>query len=148
MRADPGRDQVILPGLDRIVLKLRGYYAFADVPMLSRTAVPSPPRWARRLANVVVRLRGAVEHRGREDPGQMERRRGQLQRHLAAWPDFDWEAVSKKVVETARADGPGPHVPALQWPDPEPHDYMAELFDAISRSTPSWWTCRASGATT
>ena len=53
--------------------------------------------------------------------------------HLAAWPDFDWEAFSKKVVETAEPQGLGltfqPY--SIQI---EPHDYMAELFDAVARA--------------
>ena len=132
-----GRDQVILPGLDRIVLKLREMArAFADVPMLSRThgQTASPTTVGKELANVVVRLQGAVERIAAvKILAKMNGAVGNYNAHLAAWPDFDWEAFSKKVVETHEPMGLGltfqPY--SIQI---EPHDYMAELFDAISRS--------------
>ncbi|MHA7599240.1 adenylosuccinate lyase [Alicycliphilus sp. T452] len=132
-----GRDQVILPGLDRIVLKLREMArAFADVPMLSRThgQTASPTTVGKELANVVVRLQGAVEHIAAvKILAKMNGAVGNYNAHLAAWPDFDWEAFSKKVVETHEPQGLGltfqPY--SIQI---EPHDYMAELFDAIARA--------------
>jgi adenylosuccinate lyase len=58
---------------------------------------------------------------------------GNYNAHLSAWPDFDWEAFSRKVIETAEPLGLGltfqPY--SIQI---EPHDYMAELFDAVARS--------------
>jgi adenylosuccinate lyase len=58
---------------------------------------------------------------------------GNYNAHLSAWPDFDWEAFSKKVVETPEPLGLGltfqPY--SIQI---EPHDYMAELFDAVART--------------
>jgi len=58
---------------------------------------------------------------------------GNYNAHLAAWPDFDWEAFSRKVVESAEPLGLGltfqPY--SIQI---EPHDYMAELFDAVARA--------------
>ena len=58
---------------------------------------------------------------------------GNYNAHLAAWPDFDWEAFSRKVVETPEPLGLGltfqPY--SIQI---EPHDYMAELFDAVARA--------------
>ncbi len=132
-----GRDQVVLPGLDRIVLKLREMArAFADVPMLSRThgQTASPTTVGKELANVVVRLQGAVERIAAvKILAKMNGAVGNYNAHLAAWPDFDWEAFSKKVVETHEPMGLGltfqPY--SIQI---EPHDYMAELFDAIARS--------------
>ncbi len=132
-----GRDQVVLPGLDRIVLKLREMArAFADVPMLSRThgQTASPTTVGKELANVAVRLQGAVERIAAvKILAKMNGAVGNYNAHLAAWPDFDWEAFSKKVVETHEPMGLGltfqPY--SIQI---EPHDYMAELFDAIARS--------------
>ncbi|BCN41134.1 adenylosuccinate lyase [Alicycliphilus denitrificans] len=132
-----GRDQVVLPGLDRIVLKLREMArAFAHVPMLSRThgQTASPTTVGKELANVVVRLQGAVERIAAvKILAKMNGAVGNYNAHLAAWPDFDWEAFSKKVVETHEPMGLGltfqPY--SIQI---EPHDYMAELFDAIARS--------------
>jgi adenylosuccinate lyase len=58
---------------------------------------------------------------------------GNYNAHLSAWPDFDWEAFSKKVIETPEPLGLGltfqPY--SIQI---EPHDYMAELFDAVART--------------
>jgi adenylosuccinate lyase len=57
---------------------------------------------------------------------------GNYNAHLSAWPDFDWEAFARKVVETPEPLGLGltfqPY--SIQI---EPHDYMAELFDAVAR---------------
>jgi adenylosuccinate lyase len=58
---------------------------------------------------------------------------GNYNAHLSAWPDFDWEAFARKVVETPEPLGLGltfqPY--SIQI---EPHDYMAEVFDAIART--------------
>ena len=132
-----GRDQVILPGLDRIMLKLREMsHAFADVPMLSRThgQTASPTTVGKELANVVVRLQGAVERISAvKIMGKMNGAVGNYNAHLAAWPDFDWEAFSRRVVEKHEPEGLGltfqPY--SIQI---EPHDYMAELFDAVARA--------------
>ncbi|WP_019703451.1 adenylosuccinate lyase [Paracidovorax oryzae] len=132
-----GRDQVILPGLDRIVLKLREMaHAYAEVPMLSRThgQTASPTTVGKELANVVVRLQAACDRIASVKMlGKMNGAVGNYNAHLSAWPDFDWEAFSKKVVETPEPLGLGltfqPY--SIQI---EPHDYMAELFDAIARA--------------
>src|SRR5574337_735741 len=132
-----GRDQVVLPGLDRIILKLREMArAFADVPMLSRThgQTASPTTVGKELANVVMRLQGAVERIAAVKVlAKMNGAVGNYNAHLAAWPEFDWESLSRRVVETPEPLGLGltfqPY--SIQI---EPHDYMAELFDAIARA--------------
>ena len=132
-----GRDQVILPGLDRVVLKLREMaHLYAAVPMLSRThgQTASPTTVGKELANVVVRLQAAVERIAAvKILGKMNGAVGNYNAHLSAWPDFDWEAFSRKVVETPEPMGLGltfqPY--SIQI---EPHDYMAELFDAVARA--------------
>ena len=132
-----GRDQVILPGLDRIVLKLREMsHAFADVPMLSRThgQTASPTTVGKEMANVVMRLQTACEKIAAvKIMGKMNGAVGNYNAHLSAWPEFDWEAFSKKVIETPEPLGLGltfqPY--SIQI---EPHDYMAELFDAVARA--------------
>ncbi len=132
-----GRDQVVLPSLDRIVLKLRDMASlYADVPMLSRThgQTASPTTVGKELANVVVRLQGAVERISAvKIMGKMNGAVGNYNAHLAAWPDFDWEAFSRRVVEKHEPEGLGltfqPY--SIQI---EPHDYMAELFDAVARA--------------
>jgi len=132
-----GRDAALLPGLDAIVAKLREMaHQYAAVPMLSRThgQTASPTTVGKELANVAVRLQAA---RARiadvKILAKMNGAVGNYNAHLAAWPDFDWEAFSKKVVETPEPLGLGltfqPY--SIQI---EPHDYMAELFDAVARA--------------
>jgi adenylosuccinate lyase len=58
---------------------------------------------------------------------------GNFNAHLSAWPDFDWEAFSKKVIETPEPLGLGLHFQPYSI-QIEPHDYMAELFDAVART--------------
>jgi adenylosuccinate lyase len=132
-----GRDQVLLPGLDGIIQKLRELaHAHAAVPMLSRThgQTASPTTVGKELANVVVRLqktRDAIA--AVRLMGKMNGAVGNYNAHLSAWPDVDWEAFSRRVVETPEPAGLGltfqPY--SIQI---EPHDYMAELFDAVARS--------------
>ncbi|WP_137891727.1 adenylosuccinate lyase [Ramlibacter sp. 2FC] len=132
-----GREQVLLPALDQIIAKLREMaHAHAAVPMLSRThgQTASPTTVGKELANVVVRLaaaRSAIA--GVKLLGKMNGAVGNYNAHLSAWPEFDWEAFSKKVIETPEPLGLGlsfqPY--SIQI---EPHDYMAELFDAVARA--------------
>ncbi|MDP2065157.1 MAG: adenylosuccinate lyase [Burkholderiaceae bacterium] len=131
------RDTVVLPGLDALIAKLREMaQAHADVPMLSRThgQTASPTTVGKEIANVLVRLGTA---RGKiaavQLMGKMNGAVGNYNAHLSAWPDFDWEAFSRKVIESPEPLGLGlsfqPY--SIQI---EPHDYMAELFDAVARA--------------
>ncbi len=132
-----GRDQVIVPGLDAIITKLREMaHQHAQVPMLSRThgQTASPTTVGKELANVVMRLQAATARITTvKILAKMNGAVGNYNAHLSAWPDFDWEAFSQKVVETNEPQGLGltfqPY--SIQI---EPHDYMAELFDAIARA--------------
>jgi adenylosuccinate lyase len=132
-----GRDAVLLPALDQVIVRLRDMaHQFADVPMLSRThgQTASPTTVGKELANVVVRLNTARERIAAiKLMGKMNGAVGNYNAHMSAWPDFDWEAFSKKVIETPEPLGLGltfqPY--SIQI---EPHDYMAELFDAIART--------------
>ena len=139
------RNLVLLPGLDRLLLKLRDMArAFADVPMLSRThgQTASPTTVGKEIANVVVRLQVACDRIAAvRILAKMNGAVGNYNAHLAAWPQFDWEAFSKRVVETP---GPGHEAGSMGWGlglefqpfsiQIEPHDYMAELFDAVARA--------------
>ena len=126
------RDQVILPALDAVLGKLREMaHAHAGVAMLSRThgQTASPTTVGKEIANVVVRLAAAREKiAGVALLGKMNGAVGNYNAHLAAWPDFDWEAFSRGVVESLGLDFQ-PY--SIQI---EPHDYMAELFDAVARA--------------
>jgi adenylosuccinate lyase len=131
------REQVLLPALDAVIAKLREMaHAYAEVPMLSRThgQTASPTTVGKEVANVVVRLVAARERiAGVRLLAKMNGAVGNYNAHLSAWPDFDWEAFSRKVVEAPEPMGLGlvfqPY--SIQI---EPHDYMAELFDAIARA--------------
>jgi adenylosuccinate lyase len=132
-----GRDVVLLPALDAVITRLREMaHQFAAVPMLSRThgQTASPTTVGKELANVVVRLAAARSAIASVKLlGKMNGAVGNYNAHLSAWPDFDWEGFSKNVIETPEPLGLGlsfqPY--SIQI---EPHDYMAELFDAIARA--------------
>jgi adenylosuccinate lyase len=131
------RDLVLLPALDAVIAKLRSMaHGFADVPMLSRThgQTASPTTVGKEVANVVVRLVCAREKIASiKIMAKMNGAVGNYNAHLSAWPDFDWEAFARKVVETPEPLGLGltfqPY--SIQI---EPHDYMAEFFDAVART--------------
>ena len=131
------RGIVLLPQLDRLVLMLRDMaHAYADVPMLSRThgQTASPTTVGKEIANVVVRLQAACERIANvQIMGKMNGAVGNYNAHLSAWPDFDWEGFARRMVEEPEPRGLGlvfqPY--SIQI---EPHDYMAELFDAVART--------------
>jgi adenylosuccinate lyase len=131
------RDVVVLPALDRIMMKLREMaHAYADVPMLSRThgQTASPTTVGKEIANVVVRLQAACDRIASvKILAKMNGAVGNHNAHLSAWPDFDWEAFSKKVIETPEPLGLGLNFQPYSI-QIEPHDYMAELFDAVART--------------
>jgi adenylosuccinate lyase len=131
------RGIVLLPQLDRLVLMLRNMaHAYADVPMLSRThgQTASPTTVGKEIANVVVRLQAACERIASvQIMAKMNGAVGNYNAHMSAWPDFDWEGFARRVVEEPEPRGLGlvfqPY--SIQI---EPHDYMAELFDAVART--------------
>ncbi len=131
------RELVLLPALDKVIALLRKMaHAYADEPMLSRThgQTASPTTVGKEIANVMVRLVNAREKiAGIQLMAKMNGAVGNYNAHLSAWPEFDWEAFSKKVIETPEPLGLGltfqPY--SIQI---EPHDYMAELFDAVART--------------
>ena len=137
LQIQAARDKVLLPALDGIVTRLREMaHQFADVSMLSRThgQTASPTTVGKEIANVAVRLAKAREQVAAVKLlGKMNGAVGNYNAHLSAWPDFDWESFSRKVVETPVPAGLGlsfqPY--SIQI---EPHDYMAELFDAVARA--------------
>jgi adenylosuccinate lyase len=126
------RADVLLPALDKIVATL-GEMArrFADVPMLARThgQTASPTTVGKEIANVVARLVRAREAvAGVELLAKMNGAVGNFNAHLAAYPQFDWEGFSRRVVEQQLGLAFNPYTIQI-----EPHDYMAELFDAVTR---------------
>ena len=138
------RSQVVLPGLDALIQTLRQMaHLHAEVPMLSRThgQTASPTTVGKELANVVMRLQDARARIERVAlKGKMNGAVGNYNAHLSAWPDFDWEAFARQVVEApALGESAGARWGLGLSFQPysiqiEPHDYMAELFDAVARS--------------
>ena len=136
----------LLEHLDDVIARLRELaHAHAAVPMLSRThgQTASPTTVGKELANVVVRLAAARERIASVKLlAKMNGAVGNYNAHLSAWPDFDWEAFSRRVVESPAAGEPGANAakPGLGLTfqpysiQIEPHDYMAELFDATARA--------------
>ncbi len=102
----------------------------ASVPMLSRThgQTASPTTLGKEMANVVARLQRQLKQvQGVELLGKINGAVGNYNAHLSAYPEIDWEKHSQKFVTSL----------GLTWnaytTQIEPHDYMAELFDAIAR---------------
>jgi len=126
------REQVLLPTLDQIIAKLRELaQAFAAVPMLSRThgQTASPTTVGKEIANVVARLQaGRTRIAEVKLLAKMNGAVGNYNAHLSAWPEHDWEAFSRAVIENQLGLSFNPYTIQI-----EPHDYMAELFDAVTR---------------
>ena len=127
------RAEVLLPTVDRIIAKLGTMaHALAATPLLSRThgQTASPTTVGKEIANVVARLRNA---RARIADvkllAKMNGAVGNYNAHLSAWPEFDWEAFSQRVIEQQLELTFNPYTIQI-----EPHDYMAELFDAVTRT--------------
>jgi adenylosuccinate lyase len=126
------RDGVLLPALEKLIGRLTDLaHEFAELPMLSRThgQPASPTTVGKEIANVVYRLRRAWDTLSSiELLGKINGAVGNYNAHLAAYPDFDWEGFAQGFV---RDLGLGFNPYTIQI---EPHDAMAELFDAIARA--------------
>ena len=126
------RAGVLLPAIDRIRARLRTMaHAFADQAMLSRTHGQSatPTTMGKELANVVARLDRARERvAGVELRAKMNGAVGNYNAHLVAFPDLDWEVFARQVVEERLQLVFNPYTIQI-----EPHDDLAELFDAMAR---------------
>ncbi|WP_323121461.1 adenylosuccinate lyase [Burkholderia alba] len=127
------RTHVILPALRTVHQRLVALaHAHAEQPMLSRThgQPASPTTLGKEIANVAARLARAIERIERvEILGKMNGAVGNFNAHLSAYPQFDWEAFARDVIENRLKLAFNPYTIQI-----EPHDYMAELFDAISRA--------------
>ena len=127
------REAVLLPSIDGLLSRLTAIAKqLADMPMLSRThgQTASPTTVGKEIANVVARLSTARSRiAGVALLAKMNGAVGNYNAHLAAYPDFDWEAFSRRVVEQQLGLTFNPYTIQI-----EPHDYMAELFDAVTRA--------------
>ncbi|MEJ7137337.1 adenylosuccinate lyase [Amphibiibacter pelophylacis] len=126
------RSQVLLPAMDGVLRRLAAMaQTHAAQPMLSRThgQTASPTTVGKEIANVLVRLMDARQQFASVALlAKMNGAVGNYNAHLSAWPDFDWEAFSRQVVEQGLGLAFNPYTIQI-----EPHDYMARLFDALAR---------------
>jgi adenylosuccinate lyase len=127
------RDTVLLPQLRKIHDALTDLaLANATVPMLSRThgQPASPTTLGKEIANIAKRLERAIAAIAAVPLlGKMNGAVGNYNAHLSAYPDFDWEKFAREVVEQRLGLQFNPYTIQI-----EPHDGMAELFDAIARA--------------
>lgn len=125
------REEVIVPLFTEVIDAIADLaHRYANDPMMSRThgQPASPTTLGKEMANVVYRLRRQLKQiEAVEIMGKINGAVGNYNAHMSAYPDVDWNRFSREFEE-----GLG-----LTW-DPytiqiEPHDYIAELFDAIAR---------------
>lgn len=103
---------------------------FVEIPMMSRThgQPASPSTMGKEMANVVYRLERQLKQiQNQEILGKINGAVGNYNAHLSAYPDFDWQSFAEKFVTSLGLTW-NPYTTQI-----EPHDYMAELFDAIAR---------------
>ncbi|CAB1370045.1 adenylosuccinate lyase [Denitratisoma oestradiolicum] len=125
------REQSLLPSLDRLIARFRELaHGLADLPMLSRThgQPASPTTLGKEMANIAARL---IRARNRIAAVSLTAKFngavGNYNAHLSAYPDFDWESFNRRFIESFGLEF-NPYTIQI-----EPHDAMAELYDAIAR---------------
>lgn len=125
------RDAVMLPTLNVLTTRLQNLsHQLADLTVLCRThgQTATPSTLGKEMANVVYRLQRATQRLANvEILGKINGAVGNYNAHLAAYPKMNWETFAKRFVE-ARGLAFNPYTTQI-----EPHDYMAELFDAYAR---------------
>ncbi|MBJ6977747.1 adenylosuccinate lyase [Luteimonas sp. MC1895] len=128
---DAARRDVMLPALDAVTATLRGMaHGLAGVPMLSRThgQTASPTTVGKEIANVVARLeRQRAQLVAVSLTGKANGAVGNYNAHVAAYPDVDWPAFSRRFVESLGLDF-NPYTTQI-----EPHDCVAEIADVMKR---------------
>ena len=126
-----GMEQVLLPAMGQIIAALTELAgSHADAAMLSRThgQTASPTTMGKEMANVVARLQRQLRQlQSMEYLGKINGAVGNYNAHLSAYPDVDWQANAEAFVSGLGLTW-NPYTTQI-----EPHDYMAELFDAIAR---------------
>ena len=126
-----GKDQVLMPVLARVVESIKNLaHQHADVAMLGRThgQPASPTTLGKEMANVVYRLDRQITQIDKLDMlGKINGAVGNYNAQLSAYPEVDWPAFARQFVESLGIRF-NPYTTQI-----EPHDYIAELFDALRR---------------
>ncbi|MCG8537546.1 MAG: adenylosuccinate lyase [Pseudomonadales bacterium] len=126
-----GLDEVLLPTLEKIENAITQLaHQYADMPVLSRThgQTASPSTMGKEMANVAARLRRQLKHiKNVEILGKINGAVGNYNAHLSAYPDIDWAANAQEFVTSLGLEW-NPYTTQI-----EPHDYIADLYDAIAR---------------
>ncbi|MGF1739842.1 adenylosuccinate lyase [Vibrio profundum] len=126
------RETVILPEIRNIIdaiTKLSVEYR--DIPLLSRThgQPASPSTMGKEMANVAYRMERQYKQIANvEILAKINGAVGNYNAHLSAYPELDWHRFSEEFVTESLGVTWNPYTTQI-----EPHDYIAELFDAIAR---------------
>lgn len=126
------RETILLPQLTELVDAIRGLaIEYKDIPLLSRThgQPASPSTLGKEMANVVYRLERQLKQIA-DVPllAKINGAVGNYNAHLSAYPSLDWHKISEDFVSNTLGISWNPYTTQI-----EPHDYIAELFDAIAR---------------
>jgi adenylosuccinate lyase len=125
------RAEVMLPALDRIMKRLTTLaHELAEVPMLAHThgQPATPTTLGKEVANFAHRLKRARERAaGVKLQAKINGAVGNFNAHLVAYPDVDWEKLARALVQRLGLEF-NPYTIQI-----EPHDAIAELFDAYAR---------------
>jgi adenylosuccinate lyase len=125
------RDEIVLPYLNELLEKVKGLAVeYRDIPMMSRThgQPASPSTMGKEMANVYIRLKRQAEQIANIDIlGKINGAVGNYNAHLSAYPDVDWHKYCGEFVQSLGLTW-NPYTTQI-----EPHDYIAELFDAVAR---------------
>ena len=126
------RGGVLLPTLQKLVARFRELaHELAEMAMLSRThgQPASPSTLGKEMANICARLERAAQRIGAVSlTAKFNGAVGNYNAHLSAYPDFDWESFNRSFIESFALEF-NPYTIQI-----EPHDAMAELYDAIARA--------------
>jgi adenylosuccinate lyase len=126
------RDAILLPGLDKVIEKFRALaHDLAELPILSRThgQPATPSTLGKEMANIAARLiRARARIAGVNMLAKFNGAVGNYNAHLSAYPELDWEGIARSFIESLGLEF-NPYTIQI-----EPHDAMAELFDAMARA--------------
>ncbi|MBM7073607.1 adenylosuccinate lyase [Shewanella sp. 202IG2-18] len=125
------REKIVAPYCEKVISAIKQIAKETrSIPLMSRThgQPASPSTLGKEMANVVVRLERQLKQiNAVELMGKINGAVGNYNAHLSAYPEVNWHALSEQFVTSL----------GLEWnaytTQIEPHDYIAELFDAIAR---------------